>query len=313
MSQLKSMLRALSHKSSLFSRIYSHASELKNKWYATWSDEDYLKMLFKKKTGRELNLENPVGFCEKIQWLKLHNRKPQYTMMVDKVLAKEFVAGVIGSEYVIPTLNVWNNADEIDFNALPNEFVLKCNHNSGGGMCICTDKANLDIKWVRYDLARGLESDSYLPSREWPYKNVARKILAEKYMSEDGREQLVDYKFYCFNGTPKFLYVALANYRNGQKNAEVSFRLFDWALAPFYIRGHNPFPYAIEKPEKFDEMIQIAGELSKGIPFVRVDLYYIDGKIYFSEFTFSPGGGLNEFEPYEWEKEIGSWLDLSLV
>lgn len=311
--ELKIRLRTLSHKSKAFSAIYHKASDLKNKRYASMSDEEYLKMVFKKKTGRELNLVNPQGFNEKLQWLKLYNRRPEYTVMVNKVLAKEFVAKIIGSEYIIPTLGVWNNPHEIDFDNLPDQFVLKCNHNSGGGMCICTDKTNLDIELTKRELLKGLKSDSFLASREWPYKDVPRKILAEKYMEDKKMKSLVDYKFYCFNGRPMFLYVALANYHDGKKNDELSYMSLDWSPAEFYRMDHKPFPFAIEKPEKFNEMLKIAAELSKGIPFVRVDLYCINGNIYFSEFTFSPGGGFNEFRPYEWERKIGSWIDLSLV
>ncbi len=313
MKELKSKLFELSRKSRIVYSLYSKASEIKTKRYSSLSDEKYIKMMFKKSTGKDLNLENPIGFNEKIQWLKLYNRRPEYTVMVDKVLAKEYVSERIGERYVIPTLGVWDSPDEIDFQRLPNCFVLKCNHNSGGGMCICTDKAKLNIKKTNKDLKKGLKSDSFLASREWPYKNVKRKILAEVYMTDGITECLIDYKFYCFNGTPKFLYVALANYHDGKKNDELSYYNLDWSPTEFYRTDHKPFPLSISKPEKLSEMINIASELSKGIPFVRVDLYYIKGEIYFSEFTFSPGGGFNEFKPYEWEKRIGSWIDLSLV
>lgn len=173
--EFKIKLRTLSHKSNLFFAIYRKASDLKSKRYSNMADEDYLKMVFKNKTGKELNLVDPEGFNEKLQWLKLYNRRREYTVMVDKVRAKELVAGKIGAEYVIPTLGVWNNPDEIDFESLPKQFVLKCNHNSGGGMCICTDKDKLNIGRTKRQLYKGLKSDSFLASREWPYKDVPRK------------------------------------------------------------------------------------------------------------------------------------------
>ncbi len=311
--ELKIKIRNISNRSKVLSELYELASELKDKINARMSDEEYLKIMFKKKTGKELNLHDPKGFNEKLQWLKLYNRKPEYTIMVDKVLAKEYVSQIIGSEHIIPTLGVWSDADEIDIDNLPQQFVLKCNHNSGSGMYICTDKSKMNIKQIRRSLNKGLKSDSFYASREWPYKNVPRRILAEQYMVDQNSKSLIDYKFYCFNGNPRFLYIALANYTNGKKNDVLSYINLDWTPAPFFRTDHNPFPYSLNKPDKFDEMITIAAKLSEGIPFVRVDLYYINGQVYFSEYTFSPGGGFNEFKPYEWEREIGSWIDLSQV
>lgn len=311
--EFKRKLREFSYRSNAFSAIYHIASDLKTRRYANMPDEEYLKMMFKIKTGNVLNLDNPVGFNEKLQWLKLYNRRPEYTIMVDKVLAKELVAGILGKEYIIPTLGVWSNPDDINFEKLPNQFVLKCNHNSGGGMCICTDKTSLNIERIKRNLLKGLKSNSFLASREWPYKNVSRKVLAEEFMKDNNNKSLVDYKFYCFHGKPRFLYVGLANYHDGKKNDELTYLDLEWNPAPFYRTDHKPFPYVLERPGKFDEMLLLATKLAEGIPFVRVDLYYINGKVYFSEFTFFPGGGFNEFKPYGWEKTIGSWIDLSLV
>ena len=311
--EIKLKLRALSHRSRIFSVVYRKASELKDRRYSVMSDEEYVKMLYQKKTGHALDLDNPEGFNAKLQWLKLYNHNPIYTTMVDKVLVKDYVAERIGAEHVIPTLKVWDKPSQIDFYQLPDQFVLKCNHNSGAGMTICVDKSKLNLAQTRRNLQAGLKNNSYLAGREWPYKNVQKKVFAETFMKDDSTGALVDYKFYCFNGEPRFLYVGLANYHDGKKNDELTYLTLDWKTAPFYRTDHKPFPYEIEKPAKYEQMLEISSELSHGIPFVRVDLYHINGKVYFSEFTFFPGGGFNEFKPYDWERKIGSWVDLSLV
>ena len=178
-------------------------------------DERYLKLKYKNVFGRDLDLENPKTFNEKLQWLKLYNRKPEYTMMVDKYKVREYIAQTLREEYLIPLLGVWDDPDEIDFDALPDQFVLKCNHNSGLGMCICKDKSKLDIPKVKAELRKGLKQDYYLMGREWPYKDVPRKIIAEKYMVDDSNcGELTDYKFFCFNGVPKFMYISNDNSEN---------------------------------------------------------------------------------------------------
>ncbi|SEA08164.1 TupA-like ATPgrasp [Eubacterium aggregans] len=270
------------------------------------NDEDYLKKKYSIIMGKELNLDNPQTFNEKLQWLKLYDRKPEYTMMVDKIEVRKYIAETIGEEYLIPCLETWDRAKDINFDDLPNQFVLKCNHNSGTGMCICKDKTKIDFKKVQNGLDKGLRENFYLHAREWPYKNVKRRIIAEQFMGNN----LIDYKFYCFNGEPKFLYVALANITDGKKDDLLSFYTLDWKPAPFYRKDHKPFPYKINKPDSLDEMLNIARILSEDIPFVRVDLYEVEGKIFFSELTFSPGGGFGQFYPQIWEEKIGGWLEL---
>lgn len=284
-------------------------------FYDGMSDEKYLKRRFKIIMGKELDLENPQTFNEKLQWLKLYDRKPEYTMMVDKYKVREYIAKVLDEKYLIPLLGVWKNPEEIDFDILPDKFVLKCNHNSGLGMCVCKEKDKLDKERTIKNLRIGLTENHYFLCREWAYKDVEPCVIAEKFMVDENLQQkgwqgLLDYKFYCFNGEPRFLYVGYANIKNNIKQDMLSFYDLNWKKTPFYRIDHQELPFEVECPEKFEEMIDIAKKLSNGIPFVRVDLYYINKRIYFSELTFCPGGGYGEFSPYEWEKQIGSWIQI---
>ena len=271
-------------------------------------DKPYLRLAFQGVMGYPLNLKDPKTFNEKLQWLKLYDRRPEYTKMVDKYAVRKYIADTIGEECLIPLLGVWDDPDEIDFNALPDQFVLKCNHNSGIGLCICKDKSKLDIKKVKKELWRGLNQDYYLAGREWPYKNMPRKIIAEQCMVDESGYELKDYKFFCFNGEPKALFVATD--RN-KLNEEVKFDFYDleWNHLPF-VNGHQNANRAIPKPASFDKMIKIALVLSKGIPQVRVDLYDINGHVYFGELTFSHFSGFVPFQPEEWDYTFGSWLEL---
>lgn len=288
--------------------------------YNSMPDEEYLRRKFKACMGRELDLTHPQTFNEKLQWLKLYDRKPEYTMMVDKYRVREYIKEKLGEEYLIPLLGVWDDPDEIDFDALPNRFVLKCNHNSGLGMCICKDKSKLDIPKVKAELRKGLAQDYYLTGREWPYQDVPRKIICEKFMEDENVSTaesriayvngLIDYKFYCFSGEPKFLYVGFANINKNSKHDLLSFLELNWKQAPFYRKDHDPLPFKLKKPDDFDDMIRIASKLSQGIPFLRVDLYYLNQQIYFSELTFYPGSGFGRFYPDKWENKIGTWLNL---
>lgn len=282
-------------------------------FYKNMPDEDFLKKAYKANMGQVLDLDNPQTFNEKLQWLKLYNRKSEYTMMVDKYKVREYIKKQLGEEYLIPLLGVWDDPKEIDFDALPNQFVLKCNHNSGLGMYICKDKSKLDVKKVRRELKKGLKQDYYLPFREWPYKNVPRKIICEKYMidetemelKEEDRE-LADYKFFCFNGVPKFMYISHDN----AINATTDF--FDMDFKRLNMRMKDPNSDIIpSKPVEFDALKSIAEKLSFGIPFVRVDMYVINGQIYFGELTFFHNAGFTKIYPEEWEKILGDWIDIS--
>ena len=272
------------------------------------SDDIFLKKIYKVKTGEELNLEAPKTFGEKLQWLKLYDRNPAYTMMVDKYEVRQYVAEKLGEEHLIPLLGVWDNPDEIDFDSLPNQFAIKCNHNSGLGMCICTDKRKLNIKKVKDGLQRGLKQDYYLTGREWPYKNVKRRIIAEKYMSDGTGADLRDYKFYCFSGVPMFCQVI------SDRNTEQTIDIFDmnWTLQEFTGFG-SIYPHSkkqIPKPETFDAMKVAAETLSKDIPFSRIDLNEVQGKMYFGEITFFPASGMGAFAPNEWNRKLGDLICL---
>lgn len=260
--------------------------------YNSMPDEEYLKRLFYANMGRELNLTDPNTFNEKLQWLKLYDRRPEYTMMVDKYLVRGYIAETLGEEYLIPLLGVWDDPDEIDFDALPNQFVLKCNHNSGLGMCICKDKSKLDIAKVKRELRKGLKQNYYLTGREWPYKNVPRKIICEKYMTDyPGSSDFTDYKFFCFGGKVDSVMLCLE-----RSSGDTKFYFFDrdWNLRRYNIRGKNvPADFTLPKPENIDKMFDIAQQLSQGLPFSRIDLYLSNGNVYFGEITFFPDSGFD--------------------
>lgn len=258
--------------------------------------------------GYQLNLKRPKSFSEKLQWLKLYDRRPEYTVMVDKVKAKEYVASILGDEYIIPTLGVWEDPDEIDFDKLPDRFVLKCNHNSGLGMYICKDKSKMSIEKVKNELRKGLEEDYFKQNREWPYKDVPRRILAEQYIDPDPDiNDLLDYKFFCFNGEPK--YCQVINRHND--NLHIDFFDYNWNHQPF----HEPrvYPHAEIGPKKpchYEQMWEAARKLANNKPFSRIDFYDTGNHVYFGEITFFPTSGFGGFEPQEWDLKFGSWIQL---
>lgn len=271
------------------------------------SDEWFVRHNYELSMGKTINLNSPSSFNEKLQWLKLYDRRPLYTRMVDKYEAKKYVSEIIGEKYIIPTLGVWEKFDEINFDSLPNQFVLKCTHDSGG-LVICRDKNRFDIETARKKINTSLRRDYYMVGREWPYKDVRRRIIAEKYMQDGRQRELRDYKFYCFNGEPQFLY--LSEGLENHATAHISFVNLDWTFAPFGRSDYAPFTQLPERPKHFDEMIDISRRLSSGIPFLRVDLYEINGEVYFGELTFTPKGGTMPFNPPEADYEIGKLLKL---
>ncbi|MBQ3075619.1 MAG: glycosyl transferase [Clostridia bacterium] len=276
-------------------------------FYNKMSDEAYLKMRFRSRVGHELNLENPTTFNEKLQWLKLYDRKPIYTTMVDKYAVKQYVADRIGEEYIIPTLGVWDSFDEIDFDQLPDQFVLKCTHDSGG-LVIVRDKSKLDLGKARKKIQASLKRDYFYHGREWPYKNVPKKIIAEAYMEDETTAELRDYKFFCFDGVVKALFVASERQKKGE---EVKFDFFDTDFNHLPIRqGHPNAKVPPQKPKCFDTMIALAEKLSVGVPQLRVDFYEVNGKVYFGELTFSHFGGCVPFHPEKWDDTFGSWIKL---
>lgn len=269
-------------------------------------DKIYLRLLYRRVLNRRLDLKNPITYNAKLQYLKLYDRKDIYTKLVDKYEVKKYVAELIGEEYIIPTLGVWNQFDEIDFSSLPNQFVLKCTHDSGG-LIVCKDKYNIDIKAARDKINKSLGINYYYKGREWPYKNVPPRIIAEYYMEDSFSGDLVDYKFHCFDGEVKALFIATERQSGGVK---LDYFDKDFVHLPFNCTGYQNTDNQIEKPKKYSEMLKIAQTLSEGFPHVRVDLYNVNDSIYFGELTFYDGSGFSPFEPEEWDYIFGSWIQL---
>ncbi len=269
------------------------------------SDEKYVKLAYNSIFDKPLNLNNPQTFNEKLQWLKLYDRQSIYTTMVDKHAVKDYVANIIGKEYIIPTLGVYDKFEDIDFSKLPNQFVLKCTHDSGG-LVIVKDKSKLDIKKAKKKINRCLKCNYYYRNREWPYKNVKPRIIAEKYMVDSTNDYLPVYKFFCFDGKPMIIQ-AIQN--DKQPNETIDYFDINWNLLSLKQNFPNSKTHLI-KPKLLDEMLLLCQKLSKGHSFIRVDLYSINEKIYFSEFTFFSDGGLMPFEPKEWDKKLGDYIVL---
>lgn len=274
---------------------------------AGWmKDETFLKREYSYNFGRELNLENPTTYTEKLQWLKLYDHRPEYTVMVDKYAVKDYVTKKIGAEYVIPLLGVWDRVEDIDFDALPEQFVLKTTHDSGA-LVICKDKSTLDIPAARQRLGKFLKRRYYDYNREWPYKHVRPRIIAEEYMEDTRQGELRDYKFFTFGGEPKVLYIAQGRGRGEPTVAD--FFDMEFNHLPFTI-DHDMAPVLPEKPACFEEMKRLAAILSEGTPQLRVDFYEVDGKIFFGEMTFFHCSGMAPFHPESWDQTFGEWVML---
>ena len=268
-------------------------------------DETYLKIAYWCKMDKKLNLENPSTYNEKLQWLKLNDRNPEYTKLVDKYEVRKFIEKIIGNDYLIPLLGVWEDIEEIDFDKLPNQFVLKCTHDSGG-LVICKDKTKLDINKAKKKLQKSLKHNYYWGQREWIYKDIKPRIIAEKYMVDESRKELKDYKFFCFDGAVKAMFIAT------DRGIDTRFDFFDMEFNHMPFMQHYPNANKpIKKPKGFEEMVELAKVLSKGIPHVRVDFYDINGKVYFGEMTFFHFSGWEKFEPFEYDEVFGKWIDLS--
>lgn len=277
-----------------------------------FSDKTYLKLRYRFQMGKWPNLDNPTLFTEKIQWLKLHNRHPQYSIMVDKYTAKDYVASRIGNKYIIPTLGLWNSPKEIEWDKLPNQFVLKTTHGGGnGGVVICRDKNSFNKKEAIRKLLENQHSDIYDSLREWPYKDVKPRILAESLIETERGESkdLSDYKFFCFDGEPRLCQVIR------DRNTQETIDFYDMEWNHMEIVGLNPEVkngvIPVTKPSPLKKMIEISRTLSKDIPFLRVDLYVIGEKVYFGEMTFFPASGIGTFRPKEWNEILGGLIDIS--
>lgn len=274
-------------------------------------DKAYLRLMFKHEMGYKLNLRNPKNFHEKLQWLKLYNRKPIYTTMVDKYAVKEYVAKLVGPQYVIPSLGVWNRPEEIDWEKLPNQFVLKTTDGGGStGVIICKDKSTFNTSEAINKLNESMRLDIYRRFREWPYKNVPKRILAEEYMQDPTSSvggDLNDYKFYCFNG--EVTYCEVISGRRTKK--AIDFFDLNWNHVDFCFNTYDYYEGNLEKPSCFDEMVAVAGKLCKDLPYSRIDLYEVGGKVYFGEITFFPASGFLGYHPHEWNRKLGDMIDLS--
>jgi len=270
----------------------------------------YLKILYRYKMEHDLNLKLPRSYTEKLQWLKLNFRHDLLTSLVDKYEVREYVEKKIGKEYLIPLIGgPWDCYDYINYNSLPETFVLKTTHDSGG-IVICKDKKNFDRLFAKKKLESSLKNNFYWRYREWPYKNVKPRIIAEKYMVDESGYELKDYKFFVFSGKVKALFIATD--RTAKTDTCFDFYDRDFTHLPI-VNGHPNTKKEIKKPKRFEDMIQIAEKLGEDFPHVRIDLYNIDGSIYFGEFTFFHYSGLTPFEPEEWDYKFGEWLKLEEI
>lgn len=269
------------------------------------SDETFLKLYYRLLVGRKLDLENPKGYNEKLQWLKLHDRNPEYSRLVDKFGVKKIVADIIGEEHVVPLVGgPWQSVDDIDIDMLPKKFVLKLSHDCGG-VIICRDKDNFEWEKAKKILKKKLKHNYFYRGREWPYKNVSPCIFAEKYIENNGQNALNDYKFMCFDSIPRIMFVVTER----DVSLKVDFFDMDFKHLPFarkYPNSHKE----ISKPESFELMKELAQKLAQNIHHVRVDFYEVDGQIYFGEYTFYPGGGFERFDPYEYDLLLGEMLTI---
>lgn len=284
---------------------YALGNDMIRKCPHLMSDKFYLSVLWKMKMGYKLDWKHPKTFNEKLQWLKLYDRNPLYTALVDKYRVKQWLADKFGEQYIIPTLAVYNSVDEIDLDKLPNQFVLKCNHDSGS-VVICRDKSSFDLEAAKRKLDEALKKNFYWEAREWPYKNVNRCVFAENYL-EEVEDDIIDYKMMVFNGKVKCSFTCTN--RKSREGLNVTFFDKDWERMPF-IRHYPADNKPIEKPASYEKMVQFSEELSELFPFSRVDFYEIKGKPFFGEITFYPGGGFEEFSPQRWDFALGNWIKL---
>ena len=280
---------------------------LSSRGFLKWmSDEQFLKRMYRIRLGKSPDLEAPRTFNEKMQWLKLHDRRPLYTQMVDKYAVRGYIGEQIGTEYLIPLVGgPWESFDEIDFDALPEQFVLKCTHDSGG-LVICRDKAGLDVEAARRKIERSLRRNYYVSSREWPYKDVKPRIIAEKYMEAAQSSCLPVYKILNFDGEPRLIQT-IQNDKTPQES--IDYFTPEWELLEMRQNYPNS-AVPLERPECLETMLTLAKRLNLGLPFIRTDFYEIDGRVYFSEFTFYSDAGFAPFTPREWDERLGGWITL---
>jgi hypothetical protein len=305
MSKIQSALRFLKEDRGAF------MAAIVQNFFRWLPDKPYLQLLYRFKMGHRLDLKNPKTFTEKLQWLKLYNRRPEYTNMVDKYAVKKYVADIIGEEYIIPTLGVWDKPENINWDSLPNQFVLKTTHGGGGGgVVICKDKQTFNRTDAIAKLNQSMRSDIYSGLREWPYKNVPHRIIAEKFIApEKGQQDLIDYKIYCFNGEPKLIMTA-----DGRFSGDKRFGYYDINWKAVDITWGAPRPdKELPRPAQLQQMLKVAAQLSKGIPHVRIDLYNVAGDVMFGEITMFDSSGLEAITPDDMDSYLGSLIRLPKV
>ena len=280
----------------------------KAKYFKVLPDKSYIKLKYYVNFHRRLNLKNPETFNEKLQWLKLYDRKDIYTTMVDKYAAKKYMANIIGEKYIVPSLGVYNNFDEIEFNKLPNEFVIKCNHGCGG-LVIVENKNDLNIVETRKYIEKHLKTDYYSEHREWPYKNVERKVFIEPLLKNSDGSDLIEYNLFCFDGEPKIIMTCHGDKRIKRYNDfyDMDFKKLDLKCS------YDCSDMVEDRPEKLDEMIEISRKLSKDIPYLRVDFFLVNGEVKMGELTFFHWSGYGKFSPKEWDYKLGKYINLPKI
>lgn len=292
--------------------MYKVVNRLSRMGLLNWiPDKMYLNILYKIKFRKKINFNNPITFNEKLQWLKLYDKKDIYTTMVDKYEAKKYVANIIGDKYIIPTLGIYDKWEEIDFDKLPNQFVIKCTHDSGG-LVICKDKTVFNYNDAERRIKKSLKNNYFYVAREWPYKNVKPRIIIEKYMEEKSEDNTInksmtDYKFFCFKGEPKLMYIStgLENHETASMSfLDMNYNLTDCKRTDFKLLNYVP-----SKPSNFEKMKEFSKILSKNIPHIRVDWYEINGELFFGELTFYTCGGFLPFDDEKWNVKLGNWIE----
>lgn len=307
--KIKRRVRKISKTNFLFSNLYRLAGYYRYNLEKNIPHDVFLKRKYFENTGKILNLQSPTTYNEKLQWQKLYDHNPLYTMLVDKYAVREFVEKKIGTEYLVNLYGVYNHFNEIDFKSLPERFVLKCTHDCGS-IIVCTDKSKLNVKRARKRLKTAMERNYFYYSREWPYKNVSPKIVCEEYLIDNDSDELRDYKIFCFNGRPKLIQVHFDRFSSHKTNTYST----EWKLLDVSFSNYPSDPEAnIPRPEKLNLMLQLASRLSEGLPQARVDFYYVNNQIYFGEITFFHAGGMAPFVPESFNEDLGKLIDLSLV
>ena len=272
-------------------------------------DHIYIKLQYHSILGKWPNIEHPHSFNEKLQWIKIHDRKPEFTMMADKLRAKEFVADLLGNQYIVPTYAVWDKVEDIDLDKLPDKFVIKCNHDSGS-VVVCRDKSVFDEVKMHDKLSAAMKKNGFWYGREWPYKNIKRQIFAEEYLEDSQSTKIRDYKFFCFNCVPKFVYISEG--LEDHSTANIAFYDFEGNEMPFHRDDYKQFENQPIMPQTMNLMVELSKKIAENVPspFVRIDFYSVNGRVYFSEITFTPCSGYMPFSPRLWDYKVGEWLDL---